>query len=76
MKELLESITRSLVDHPEMVRINAVSGQSSIVFEIRVAPEDMGKIIGRGGKNANAVRTILQSVAAKEHRRCTLEILE
>lgn len=75
MKELVEYIAKSLVEHPEQVRVTQVEGEQSIIFELRVAPEDMGKVIGKQGRIANAIRTLLKVAAAKEGKRATLEIL-
>lgn len=75
MKELIEYIARSLVDHPENVRVTQVEGEQSIIFELQVAQEDMGKIIGKEGRIANAIRTLLKVAAAREGKRAVLEII-
>ncbi|MBI2941814.1 MAG: KH domain-containing protein [Chloroflexi bacterium] len=75
MKELVEYIAKSLVDHPDQVRVMQVVGEQSIILELQVAQEDMGKIIGKEGRIANAIRTLLKVAAAKEGKRAVLEIL-
>jgi predicted RNA-binding protein YlqC (UPF0109 family) len=74
-KELVEYIAKSLVDHPEAVEVTEISGSSSVVVELRVAPDDMGRVIGKSGRVANAIRSLLRVMAAKDGRRITLEIL-
>ncbi len=76
MKELIEYIAKSLVDDPSSVEVTEVEGASAIILELRVAPEDMGRVIGRGGRVANAMRTLLRVVAAKQGKRASLEIIE
>jgi uncharacterized protein len=76
MRKLLEDIAKSLVDHPEAVRVRAVEGDHVTVFELRTAPDDLGKVIGRQGRIANAIRILLASMGMKLHKRFTLEILE
>ncbi len=76
MKELIEYIAKSLVDDPASVRVSEIEGAASVILELRVAPEDMGRVIGRGGKVANAMRTLLRVVAAKQGKRASLEIIE
>ena len=75
MKELIEYIARSLVDHPENVKVTQVEGEQSIIFELQVAQDDMGKIIGKEGRIANAIRTLLKVAAAREGKRAVLEII-
>ncbi len=75
MKELVEYIARSLVDHPEQVRVTAIEGAQSVVLELRVAQEDMGKVIGKEGRIANAMRTLLKVSATKEGKLAVLEIV-
>lgn len=75
MKELIEYIARSLVDRPESVKVTQVEGEQSIIFELQVAQEDMGKIIGKEGRIANAIRTLLKVAAAREGKRAVLEII-
>ncbi len=76
MKELIEYIAKSLVDDPASVQVSEIEDASSVILELRVAPEDMGRVIGRGGKVANAMRTLLRVVAAKQGKRASLEIIE
>ena len=75
MKERIEYIARSLVDHPEQVKVTQVEGEQSIIFELQVAQDDMGKIIGKEGRIANAIRTLLKVAAAREGKRAVLEII-
>ena len=74
--ELIKLIASSLVDKPEQVEIQEVIGDSTTVYELRVAQEDLGKIIGKQGKTARAIRLLLWAAAAKEKRRAVLEIIE
>ena len=76
MKELVEAIAKSLVDHPEDVQVKSVEGSQVTVLELRVHPEDLGKVIGRQGRTAKAIRTLLGASGMKVRRRFTLEILE
>ncbi len=76
MKELVEFIAKALVDEPEQVSVDAVERQDSTVLELRVAAGDVGKVIGKQGRTARAVRTILGAASMKLHHRFTLEILE
>ena len=76
MKELVEEIAKALVDHPEAVQVRAVEGEQVTVLELRVHPEDLGKVIGRQGRTAKSIRTILGAAVMKLRRRFTLEILE
>ncbi len=75
MKELIEYIARSLVDNPDQVKVTQVEGEQSVIFELQVAQEDMGKIIGKEGRIANAIRTLLKVAAAREGQRAVLEII-
>ena len=75
MKELIEYIARSLVDHPEQVKVTQVEGEQSIIFLLQVAPDDRGKIIGKEGRIANAILTLLKVAAAREGKRAVLEII-
>jgi len=75
MKELVEYIARSLVDDPSQVRVSEVEGANTIIYELRVAPEDMGRVIGKSGRVANAMRTLLRVVAVRQGKRVTLEIV-
>ena len=76
MKELVESIAKALVDDPEVVRVTEVKGQHTTVFELRVAPPDLGKVIGRQGRTAGAIRSILGAAGTKNRKHFVLEILE
>jgi predicted RNA-binding protein YlqC (UPF0109 family) len=76
MKDLVEEIAKALVDHPEGVRVDAVEGSQVTVLELRVHPEDLGKVIGRQGRTAKAIRTLLGAAGMKLRKRFTLEILE
>ena len=76
MKELIELIAKALVDSPEEVSVRAVEGQQVTVLELRVAPGDLGKVIGKQGRTARSIRTILGAAGMKLKRRFTLEILE
>jgi uncharacterized protein len=76
MKELVEAIARALVDHPDEVQVKSVDGSQVTVLELRVHPEDLGKVIGRQGRTAKAIRTLLGASGMKMRKRFTLEILE
>ena len=76
MKEILETIINTLVSNKEAVSINQIDGEQSIIFEVKVAEEDMGKIIGRQGSIAKSIRTIMKAVASKENKRVSIEFLE
>ena len=76
MRELIEVVAKALVDFPEQVVVNVVEGQQTTVLELRVAPADLGKVIGKQGRTARAVRTILGAAGMKLRKRFVLEILE
>ncbi|HNR38563.1 MAG TPA: KH domain-containing protein [Acidobacteriota bacterium] len=76
MKELLEMIAKVLVDNPEQVQVTEVEGEQTTVLELRVAQVDLGKVIGKQGRTARAIRTILGAAGMKMHKRFVLEILE
>ena len=76
MKSLIEQIAKALVDKPEEVSIAEVAGEKTSVFELRVAKDDIGKIIGKQGNTARAIRTIISAAGTKLGKRCVLEILE
>ena len=76
MKELIEMIAKALVDNPDEVVVRAIEGEQSTVLELRVAPNDLGKVIGKQGRTARSIRTILGAAGMKLKRRFTLEILE
>jgi predicted RNA-binding protein YlqC (UPF0109 family) len=76
MKELLELIARSLVDHPDQVEVTEVDGEQATVLELKVAPDDLGKVIGKQGRTARSIRTILSSSGMKLRKRVVFEIIE
>ena len=76
MRELVEAIAKALVDEPEQVTVKAIDGEQVTVLELRVAPNDLGKVIGRQGRTAKSIRTILGAAGMKLKKRYTLEILE
>ena len=76
MKELIEYIARSLVDKPEEVQVSEVDGEQVTVLELKVARDDLGKVIGRQGRTARAMRTILGAASIRANKRVVLEILE
>jgi hypothetical protein len=76
MKQLVEDIARALVDRPDQVQVREVEGEQTTVLELRVAQEDLGKVIGKQGKTARAMRTILAGAGMKVRKRFVLEILE
>ena len=75
MNELVESMAKSLVDNPDSVVVNEVNGEQSIILKLTVAPEDMGKIIGKQGRIAKAIRTVIKAVAVKQNKRVIVEII-
>ena len=75
MKSLVETIVQSLVDEPSEVHVNETSGESIIILEISVAPDDVGKVIGKEGRIANAIRTVVKAAAAKQDKKVTVEIM-
>lgn len=76
MKDLVKYIAKALVDYPEQVTVNEVIGNQTSVLELKVAKEDLGKIIGKQGRTARAIRTILSAASAKIKKRTVLEIIE
>ncbi len=76
MKDLLEEIAKALVDNPEDVSVAEVEGEQTTVLELRVNNDDLGKVIGRQGRTARAIRTLLAAAGMKVHKRFVLEILE
>ena len=76
MKELVEIIAKSLVDNPDEVHVNEVVGEGSVVLELRVAPEDMGKVIGKQGRVAKAIRTVVKAAALNENQKVVVEIID
>lgn len=75
MKELVEYIAKSLVEDPEQVVVREIEGGDTTTFELSVAPDDMGRVIGKNGRVANAIRTLLRVIAARQGRRVNLEIV-
>ncbi|MCX5780553.1 MAG: KH domain-containing protein [Firmicutes bacterium] len=75
MKELIETIARSLVDNPDDVQVIETENDTSVLFELRVAPDDMGKVIGKQGKIAKSIRTLTKAAAAKAGKRVAVEIM-
>jgi len=76
VKDLIELIAKSLVDKPEEVAVAEVQGEKTVIFELRVAASDIGKVIGKQGNTARAMRTILSAAGTKLDKRCVLEILD
>lgn len=76
MKELVQVIAMSLVDHPEEVVVNETETEKSIVVELKVAPEDMGKVIGKQGRIAKSIRTVVKAAATKDDKKVVVEILQ
>ena len=76
MKDLIKYISQALVDNPDQVEVTEVIGEQTSVIELRVAKEDLGKVIGKQGRTAKAIRTILSATSAKTHKRAVLEIIE
>lgn len=76
IKDLVSYIARALVDHPEEVRVSEIEGNQTSVLELKVAKEDLGKVIGRQGRTARSMRTILNAASAKLKKRTVLEIIE
>lgn len=76
MKQLVQFMAEALVDESDKVQVNVVEGENSIILELKVAPEDIGKVIGKSGRTAKAMRTILSAAATKLKKRSILEIVE
>jgi uncharacterized protein len=76
VRELVEFLTRALVEHPDEVRVEEIDSDGDVVLEIRVAEDDLGRVIGRSGRVANAIRTVAKAAAARQDRRVMVEILE
>jgi len=76
MKELIEYMAKSLVDHPDRVEVDEVPGARSIIYELRVAPSDMGRVIGKNGRVANAMRSLLRVASTRAGKRAILEIVD
>ncbi|MCJ7832509.1 MAG: KH domain-containing protein [Actinobacteria bacterium] len=76
MKEVLEHIARALVDNPDAVEVTETDGDRGTTFQLRVDPEDMGKVIGRGGRTAKAIRAVMKAAAIKSDARIRVEIVD
>ncbi len=76
LKELVEFMAKSLVDHPDKVEVNEVVGEQTTVVELKVSKEDLGKVIGKQGRTARSMRTILNAASTKLNKRSVLEIVE
>lgn len=76
LKELVEFMAKALVDYPEKVEVNEIVGEQTTVVELKVAKEDLGKVIGKQGRTARSMRTILNAASTKLHKRSVLEIVE
>lgn len=76
MKQLVETVCKSLVDNPDQVQVTQIDGEQTTILELRVAPSDLGKVIGKQGRTARAIRTILAAAGMKQRRRFNLEIIE
>lgn len=76
LKDLIEYIAKSLVDNPEAVKVSEIEGEQTSVIELKVAKEDLGKVIGKQGRTARAMRTILSAASTKAKKRAVLEIIE
>ena len=74
MQELVTMIVRALVDEPDRVSVNEIRGERSVIFEVRVCEEDLGKVIGKGGRIANALRTLVRAAGAKERKSIWVDI--
>ncbi|MEN3046599.1 MAG: KH domain-containing protein [Candidatus Hydrothermales bacterium] len=76
LKDLIEYIVKHLVDEPNAVEVKEISGERAVIYELRVRPTDVGKIIGKGGRTAQALRTLVSAVGAKKGKRALLDIIE
>ncbi len=76
MKAFVEFVVKELVDHPEQVLVKEIDGERVVIFEVHLAPDDVGKVIGRNGRTISAIRMLLSSAAAKNNKRAMLEIIE
>jgi len=76
MKDLLENIAKSLVDNPDEVSVNEVEGEKLLILELRVADDDMGKVIGKQGRIAKAIRTVMKAAAVRNNKRVVVEIIQ
>lgn len=76
MGELVKAIAQALVDHPDQVEVHEIESAQSVVVELKVAPDDMGKVIGKQGRIAKALRTVVKAAATKENKRVVVEIIQ
>lgn len=76
MKELLETLAQALVDSPEEVNVSVVEGEKSVILQLHVAPDDVGKVIGKQGRIAKALRTVVKAAAVKEGKKAIVEIID
>lgn len=76
MKELLETLARALVDSPDEVDVSVVEGERSVILQLHVAPDDVGKVIGKQGRIAKALRTVVKAAAVKEEKNAIVEIID
>ena len=76
MRELVESITRRIVDHPDQVKLTEVTGEQTVILELRCNAKDVGKVIGKNGRVVAALRTLLTALAQKQGKRAVLEVVE
>ncbi len=75
MKELIELIIKGIVDKPDKIEISQVVGEKTLIFEVKVDPDDIGKVIGRQGRNIKSIRTIINAAAQKDNKRVIIEII-
>ncbi|WP_430882815.1 KH domain-containing protein [Fusibacter sp. JL216-2] len=76
MGELVKVIAKALVDNPESVEVSEIEGSQSVIIELKVSPDDMGKVIGKQGRIAKALRTVVKAAATKENKRVVVEIIQ
>ncbi len=76
LKQFLENLIKSIVDKPDKIKISEIEGETTCIYELRVGQEDYGKVIGKNGQNANAIRTLLEAVSSKGGKRVIFEIIE
>jgi hypothetical protein len=76
VKELLETLAKAVVDEPDQVNVSVVEGEKSVILQLRVAPDDVGKVIGKQGRIAKAIRTIIRAAAVKESKKAIVEIID
>ena len=76
MKDLIGKIVTALVDYPEDVKISEINGEKTVVYELRVNPNDVGKVIGKKGRTINAIRTVMKAITVKEDKKFMLELLQ